>query len=52
MDVDGVLALINLTKPIVRGESSQDLKEGYKDNLSSTFKPVAPVPSPSLSSQY
>ena len=52
MDVDGVLALINLTKPIVRGESSQYLKEGYKDNLSSTFKPVAPVPSPSLPSQY
>ena len=23
MDVDGVLALINLTKPIVRGESSR-----------------------------
>ena len=30
MDVDGVLASINLTKPVVRGESSQDLKEGYK----------------------
>ena len=28
MDVDGVLALINLTKPIIRGESGQDLKEG------------------------
>ena len=31
-DVDKVLALINLTKPIIRGESGQDLKEGYKKN--------------------
>ena len=52
MDVDGVLALFNPTKPVVREKSGQDLKEGYKDNLSSTFKPVAPVPSPSLPSQY
>ena len=52
MDVDGVLALINLTKPVNKGESSQDLKEGYKGNLSPTLKLVAPVPSLSLPSQY
>ena len=45
MDVDGVFVLINPTKPIIRGKSGQDLKEGYKENLSSTLKPVAPVPS-------
>ena len=52
MDVDGVLASINPTKPVIRGESSQDLKEGYKENLSPAIKPVAPVPSPPLPSQY
>ena len=52
MNVDGVLALINPTKPVIRGESGQDLKEGYKENLSPTFKLVAPIPSPSLPSQY
>ena len=52
MDVDGVLVLINPTKPIIRGKSGQDLKEGYKENLSPTFKPVALVPSLSLPSQY
>ena len=52
MDVDGFLALINTTKPVIKGESSQDLKEGYKENLSSTLKPIALVPSPSLPSQY
>ena len=52
MDVDGVLTLINLTKPIIRGEFGQDLKEGYKENQSPTLKPVAPVPNPSLPSQY
>ena len=52
MDVDGVLALINLTKPIIRGEFGQDLKEGCKENQSPTFKLVALVPSPSLPSQY
>ena len=52
MDVDGVLALINPTKPVIRGEYGQDLKEGYKENLSSKLKPVAPVPSLSLPSQY
>ena len=50
--MDGVLALINLTKPIIRGESGQDLKEGYKENLSPTLKLVAPIPSLSLPSQY
>ena len=34
MDVDGVLALINLTKPVIKGESGQDLKEGY--NITTT----------------
>ena len=52
MDVDGVLALINPTKLVIRGEYGQDLKEGYKENLSSKLKPVAPVPSLSLPSQY
>ena len=52
MDVDGVLALINSTKPVIRGESSQDLKEGYKENLRPTLKPVALVPSSSLSLRY
>ena len=52
VDVDGDLALINLTKPVIRRESGQDLKEGYKENLSPTFKLVAPVPSLSLPSQY
>lgn len=52
MDVDRVLALINLTKPVIRGESSQDLKEGCKENQSPTLKLVAPIPSPSLPSQY
>ena len=51
MNVDGVLALINPTKPVIKGESSQDLKEGYKENLSMTLKPIAPIPSLSLSSQ-
>ena len=48
--MDGVLALINPTKPVIRGESGQDLKEGYKENLSLTLKPVAPIPSLSLPS--
>ena len=52
MDVDGVLALINLTKLVIKGESGQDLKEGYKENQSSTHKQVAPVPSLSLPLQY
>ena len=52
MDVDEVLALINPTKPVIRGEFGQDLKEGYKKNLSPTLKLVAPVPSLSLPSQY
>ena len=51
MDVDGVLALINPTKPIIRGEYGQDLKEGYKENLSPTLKPVASILSLSLPSQ-
>ena len=51
MDVDGVLALINPTMPIIRGEYGQDLKEGYKENLSSTLKPVASILSLSLPSQ-
>ena len=49
-DVDGNLALINLTKPVIKGEFGRDPKEGCKENLRPTFKLVAPVPSPSLPS--
>ena len=52
IDIDGDLALINLTKPVIRGEFGQDLKEGFKENLRPTLKLVAPVPSPSLPLQY
>ena len=52
MDVDEVLALINLTKPVIKGESGQDLKEGYEENQGLTLKPVAPFPSLPLPSQY
>ena len=52
MDVDGVLALINLTKLIIRGESSQDLKEDCEENLNPTLKTVASALSLSLPSQY
>ena len=52
MDVDRVLALINPTKLVIRGESSQDLKEGYKENQSPILKPVASALSLSLPSQY
>ena len=52
MDVDGVLALINPTYPVIRGEFGQDLKEGYKENQSPTLKLVVPAPSLSLPSQY
>jgi len=48
IDVDGDLALINLIKPVIRGEFGRDLKEGCKENLRPTLKLVAPVPSPSL----
>ena len=34
MDIDGVLALINLSKPVIKRESGQDLKEGY--NITTT----------------
>ena len=40
----GDLALINPTKPVNRGEFGQYLKEGCKENLRPTLKPVAPVP--------
>ena len=52
MDVDRVLALISPMKLVIRGESSQDLKEGYKENQSPILKPVASAPSLSLLSQY
>ena len=52
MDVDGVLALINPTKLVIKGESGEDLKEGYKENQSPTLKLLAPGPSPSLPLQY
>ena len=31
IDVDGDLALINSTKPVIKAEFGQDLKEGYKE---------------------
>ena len=52
IDVDGDLALINPTKPVIRGEFGQDLKEGYKQNLRPTLKLVAPVLIPSLPLRY
>ena len=52
INVDGDLVLINPTKPVIRGEFGQDLKEGYKENLRSTLKLVAPVPSLSLPLWY
>ena len=52
MDVDRVLALINPTKPVIRGEFGYDLKEGCKENLRPTLKPITPVPSPSLPLRY
>ena len=39
--------MINLTKPVIRGEFGQDSKEGCRENLRPTLKLVAPVPSPS-----
>ena len=47
IDVDGDIALINPTKPIVKEEFGQDPKEGYVKNLRPTLKQVAPIPSPS-----
>ena len=46
-DVDRDLALINPTKPVIRGEFGHDPKEGCKENLRLTLKLVALVPSPS-----
>ena len=48
IDVDRDLALIDLTKPFLRGEFGQDLKEGYKENLSPTLKIVPSALSLSL----
>ena len=52
IDVDRDLALIDLTKPFLRREFGQDLKEGFKENPRLTLKLVAPIPSPSLLLQY
>ena len=52
IDVDGDLALINPTRPIIKGEFGQDPKEGCKENLRPTLKLVAPVPSPSFPLRY
>ena len=52
IDVDGDLALINLTKPVIKGEYGQDPKKGYKENLRPTIKLVAPIPSSSLPLRY
>ena len=48
MDVDGVLALINSTKHVIRGESGQEgrLQREPKPDAqasSSSFKPVTPI---------
>ena len=62
-DADDDLALIDLREPVLererekerkskRGEYGQDLKEGCKEDLRSTLKPIAPVPSPSPRSWY
>ena len=52
IDIDGDLALFDLTKPFLRGEFGQDAKEGFKENPRLTLKLVALVPSPSFSSWY
>ena len=52
IDVDGDLTLINPIIPVIRGEFGQDSKEGRKENLRPTLKPVALVPSPSLPLWY
>ena len=64
-DADGDLALIDPRELVLererererkrkrkRGELGQDSKEGCKENLRLTLKPVALVPSPSLPSRY
>ena len=43
IDVNGDLALINPTKPIVKEEFGRDPKEGYVKNLRPTLKLVAPI---------
>ena len=52
IDVDGDLALINPTKPVIREEYGQDPKKGCKENLRPIIKPIAPIPSPSLPLHY
>ena len=52
IDVDGDLALIDPTKPFLRGEFGQDLKEGFKENSRLTLKLVALVPSPPVPAWY
>ena len=52
IDMDGDLALINPTRPVIKGEFGQDPKEGCKENLRPTLKLVAPVPSPSFPLRY
>ena len=47
IDVDGDLALIDLTKSFLRGEFGQDQREDSKENLIPTLKLVVPIPSPS-----
>ena len=52
IDVDGDLALIDLTKPFLKGEFGQDQREDSKENPRLTLKLIVLVPSPSLQSQY
>jgi len=46
IEIDGDLALIDLTKPFLRGEFGQDQREDSKENQRVIAKPV-PISSPS-----
>ena len=50
--MDGDLALIDPTKPFLKGEFGQDQRGDSKENPKPTLKLVVPDPSPSLSSWY
>ena len=52
IDVDGDLALINLTKPVLREEFGQDHREDSKENPRPTLKLAVLVPNPLLPSWY
>ena len=52
IDVDGDLALIDPTKPFLRGEFIQDQREDSKENPKMTHKLAVLVPSPSFPLRY